>query len=357
MGVFNGFFNRYPYTDFHELNLDWVLTLCEDIDTKFKTLEEQIAVLREDLTIQEGRIDACLEAINYIQENYRQMIAPEYDPNHEYDIDDIVRYSDSIYIAGQGVTPGEWTGEHWTRTTIAEILGPAIYKIEQVIIPDLQNLNNIFAEYGRKFEEVCPTWVQGDIYQKGDMVFFNDKIYISTVDNNTEEPGPVPEWDETTFSGEVGLERVRMDDLISELFSEWDDTARYYSGDIVYERGVNNNIKIYECVAGYAGTGPGWLPADWHEVIFSDLVKNSIQGYDWNMTVNAGDTTEIIVVPTNLQEYLVDAYASIYGISPDSITVEAVVPGQDATKITVVWPAQSVDFDFVIRLTKNKDNL
>lgn len=36
------FFNKYPYTDFHELNLDWVLDTINRLDTDISTLEERV---------------------------------------------------------------------------------------------------------------------------------------------------------------------------------------------------------------------------------------------------------------------------------------------------------------------------
>lgn len=35
-----GFFDKYPYTDFHELNLDWVLNHFKDFITEIDSLNE-----------------------------------------------------------------------------------------------------------------------------------------------------------------------------------------------------------------------------------------------------------------------------------------------------------------------------
>ena len=36
------FFNRYPYTDFHEMNLDWVIAKLKDMEGRIEGLKEEI---------------------------------------------------------------------------------------------------------------------------------------------------------------------------------------------------------------------------------------------------------------------------------------------------------------------------
>lgn len=37
-----GLFEQFPYANFHELNLDWILKALKDLDTKVNTIEERI---------------------------------------------------------------------------------------------------------------------------------------------------------------------------------------------------------------------------------------------------------------------------------------------------------------------------
>lgn len=61
----NGFINQFPYTDFHELNLDWLIKETKDLRTAMTYLQEEFAKI-EVLTEEQinAMIAAAIEANN-----------------------------------------------------------------------------------------------------------------------------------------------------------------------------------------------------------------------------------------------------------------------------------------------------
>lgn len=80
----DNFFNKYPYTDFHEMNLDWILKTIRELESEISDLEDQIGDLTEleinvRLNALENYCDRLHNAINsqYIQitNEYQNAIA------------------------------------------------------------------------------------------------------------------------------------------------------------------------------------------------------------------------------------------------------------------------------------------
>lgn len=299
------FDNKYPYTDFHELNLDWVLEKIKGIDDHFTSIQEQI----DNITLQIGdlvtRINGVESEIIYIKNNFPAMLAPEYDDSGDtsYDLYSIVRDNDKIYIADKGLVPvtgGGLNPLYWSETTLAEPLADLLYKYNEITVPDLQNVNMVIAEH--------------------------------TTD---------------------------LDDLWHSLAKDWDDSTQYELNDHVIHDYDDKNA-LFRCIVSNATVGTfvpaEWILADLGTVISSndaDIRRIKESKIDWSGTMLVGNTTTINVITTDITDWCIDAYASIYGISPTSITVTKLSPDYPHCRVDVVWPAQAVDFDYVIRFTKN----
>lgn len=55
--------NKYPYTDFHELNLSWVIDKITDFEARLADVEEDVADLKTRMTSIEGRMTTAEERI------------------------------------------------------------------------------------------------------------------------------------------------------------------------------------------------------------------------------------------------------------------------------------------------------
>lgn len=398
-----GFDNKYPYTDFHEINLDWLLEKVKGIDDRFVAIEEAVDALREDLDIQTGRIDAALDAITFIQNHYPAMIASQYDENRQYDPGEIAIYDNELYIALPGETPGPWNGNYWNKTSLGDELGTIIIKVNDIILPDLTNINNVLAEYGTLFDDIVETYVPGSTYTKNQMVKYEDHIYrvmIASTNNpptDTADWDPetlanivtdllnfwnkiIPEYDETAtynvpdyviyqgniyacndanvtgaWDGSKWNQVVLTDDIASRLafmyqmfstlfgwFASYDDAGTYNKGDV-----VNFNGTLYECIADNV-TGV-WDASKWQTQKVTDaMTEINKQAYkDFSGTLIAGNTTIGISDPFITSDSLIDVYCSAYGLSPQSVSASA-------GSVTVIFPAQGSDIDYVIRVSHIK---
>ena len=237
-----GFDNKYPYTDFHELNLDWLLEKVKGIDDRFVAIEDAVAALREDLDIQTGRIDAALDAIIFIQNHYPAMIASQYDEERQYDPGEIAIYDNELYIALPGETPGPWNGNFWNKTSLGDELGTIIIKVNDIILPDLTNINNVLAEYGTLLDDIVEVYNPDWTYYKHTIVKYEDHIYMVMADSTTNPPTDTADWDPITLANVISF----YIDKLNIIIPEFQDNVPYRQYD--YVRYNNFTLPFLETI-------------------------------------------------------------------------------------------------------------
>lgn len=60
------FANKYPYTDFHELNLDWVLKKIKEFGSDLQGMKDYLDTLKDEL--------------NFLVDLYNQIVAGDFPP-------------------------------------------------------------------------------------------------------------------------------------------------------------------------------------------------------------------------------------------------------------------------------------
>ena len=71
-------FNKYPYTDFHELNLDWVLAKLREFDGKLNTLDVEFDDIKDQFADIKSEVDNLLNTMQATIQAEIQAYVPGY---------------------------------------------------------------------------------------------------------------------------------------------------------------------------------------------------------------------------------------------------------------------------------------
>lgn len=79
----NNFMNKYPYTDFHELNADYLLQRLKDVEAKLNTIKEDIesevlAWVQEQLVPYEQQLNELITEVQNLERSTQETLA-QYD--------------------------------------------------------------------------------------------------------------------------------------------------------------------------------------------------------------------------------------------------------------------------------------
>ena len=69
------FFNKYPYTDFHELNLDWIVEKTQDCVDTVEEMDDRVTTLETSMTNVQGRLTTAEERIARQESDIRGLSA------------------------------------------------------------------------------------------------------------------------------------------------------------------------------------------------------------------------------------------------------------------------------------------
>lgn len=93
-----GVFEHFPYTNFHDLNLNWIIGLIKSLDERTDSLESWESIHQDEYEVLAEKVEGLIN-------NLVDVIAP-WDSSREYHVFSIVEYQGTNYIAVQDVPVG-----------------------------------------------------------------------------------------------------------------------------------------------------------------------------------------------------------------------------------------------------------
>ena len=101
-----GFENKYPYTDFHEMNLDWILEVVKRVETEwpeFKTtMETEWNTYKDGLTGEGGEWPTFKTQVETIVNNFIHDVVGNYNGNLDYKPGMFCSYEGNVYKCTTG---------------------------------------------------------------------------------------------------------------------------------------------------------------------------------------------------------------------------------------------------------------
>lgn len=134
-----GVFEHFPYTNFHNLNLDWLLQTMKEGETGLETLKQWAAA-------HEKEYKALKHAVDVLSQNLVDPIVP-WDSSIEYHIFSIVEYQGTNYIAIQDVPVGVMitNTDYWTESnTVVSQLNAIALAVEDIKTEAVKKVTYLF---------------------------------------------------------------------------------------------------------------------------------------------------------------------------------------------------------------------
>lgn len=284
------FNHQYPYTDFHELNLDWVLSKVTGLDDRLNEIEHNIELLQEDC---QNLHDICDNLTGFINDllaadqKILKMIASEYDEGTQYDPDFLVRYEGKLYKCKPGQTPGPFNSAYWEETDLGTELGNLLYNYYASLLPHIADMDDNITELYTLFDIIGKEYDPNQTYYEGQTCYYEGKEYICNTDGTT-GAWDASKWTETSVNAlldNIEPLGVSISEIRNMITSVYDPSSSYAKGSYVLL-----NDKIYKAVKNVPVSWPPVAhPTYWEEVTIGSEFNNkpdAVGEYD-NMLVGA----------------------------------------------------------------------
>lgn len=242
------FDHKYPYTDFHELNLDWILEKVQTVDSRITSLEADVATIKQEIidlrTIvfsNRDRIAAHAQEIAQIYDN----LAQTFDENSNYIQGAYVKKEGFIYRFINSHNAGPWDADDVVHVIIGDEMQISNFNI-YTLDHKVEVLQDEF------FDTIAKEYDENHNYQSRDYCIYEEKLYRNTGGNTTGTFDP-SKWTLVLVTDEIDDNKTYM---VAHGFAHYDEVLTAGSTSVIFAQTstYDDTILVFTDQFGLAPT-------------------------------------------------------------------------------------------------------
>lgn len=263
-----GFENKYPYTDFHEMNLDWILEVVKGIETEwpeFKTtMETEWNTYKDGLTGEGGEWPTFKAQVETIVNNFIHDVVGNYNSNLDYQSGMFCYYEGNVYKCTTGSTaafPRPFSAYNWfsysgqnTNSIVNDLFNYLTTSLNNQDIEIFQWIQNTAAQW----DETKP-YVAGDYcsaYVGGYMTPSSWRYYKCLQDCTDVNVFDTNYWKEVIFASDVtetiAAYKQAMQDQYDQFLEDYQrtfgvvQTRGSSTTDVMSQKAVSDELQAHD---------------------------------------------------------------------------------------------------------------
>lgn len=308
-------FNNFPYTDMHELNLDWVILRIKELVAAVGTASDAITEMREDIAEFETETDSKIETINDKVDNFianldiddavaQKLQEMKSDGSLDQIIEDVMTGESTVHICGV-------TGDETHSGVVLVHDGHCVvhdFGFDKPLVKNYVMANNLTVD-----AIIISHYHADHIGQNGGILL---QDFINTVNIANDCVAYLPhgslDWSSTTFNSDVM--RQNEQDVIAMLTSAGIKIVHPANYDTAIEAGFlftfrNLNADTFN-----------WYATSQHYDIYGEKTDTN-QYNNYSMIVTAESYGKTLLLPADIQ-YEAETRNSKAGFGADIVVVE-----------------------------------